>query len=180
MLIRCANEDDLPQIVEIYNQGVDQGGATADLEHVSVESRRQWFRDHDPACLPIWVAEVDGAIAGWCSLSAYRPGRLALRHTAEISYYVHLAHRRQGIARQLIRHAIEQCPLLDISNLMTFTLDVNKPSIRILEEFEFSQWGYLPNIAQLDGYTCGHLILGRPVAPKNGQSKTTGSDLCEN
>lgn len=165
MMIRNANEDDLPQIVEIYNQAVDQGGATADLTHVNVESRRQWFRDHDQASLPIWVTDADGAISGWCSLSAYRPGRLALRHTAEISYYVHLAHRRQGVARQLIQYAIEQCSSLGIRNLMTFTLDVNKPSIRILEEFGFSQWGHLPDIAELDGYTCGHLILGRPIAP---------------
>lgn len=163
MQIRIANEDDLPQIVEIYNQAVDQGGATADLAQVTVESRRQWFRDHDPHSLPIWVADADGAIAGWCSLSAYRPGRLALRHTAEISYYVHRAHRRQGVARQLIRYAIEQCPSLDIRSLMTFTLDVNTPSIRILEEFGFSEWGHLPDIAELDGQTCGHLILGRPV-----------------
>ena len=165
MLIRIANEDDLPPIVEIYNQAVDQGGATADLTHVTVESRQQWLRDHDPDTLPIWVADADGPIAGWCSLSAYRPGRLALRHTAEISYYVHLDHRRQGVARQLIQHAILQCPRLDIRNLMTFTLDINKPSIRVLEEFGFSQWGHLPGIAELDDQTCGHLIYGRSVAP---------------
>ena len=165
MLIRIANEDDLPQIVEIYNQAVDQGGATADLDHVTVESRRQWFRDHDPTSLPIWVADTDDSIGGWCSLSAYRPGRLALRHTAEISYYVDLSHRRQGVARRLIGHAIAQCPSLDIRNLMTFTLDINRPSIRVLEEFGFVEWGHLPDIAELDDRTCGHLIYGRSVGP---------------
>jgi phosphinothricin acetyltransferase len=165
MRIRIASEDDLPQIVEIYNQAVEQRGATADLNPLTVESRRQWFRGHTPSSWPIWVADRDGSVAGWCSLSPYRPGRLALRHTAEISYYVHKAHRRQGIAWQLIEHAIGQCPLLNIRHLMTFLLDINTPSIRILQQFGFSQWGHLPNVAEIDGQTCGHLIYGRSVAP---------------
>ena len=165
MHIRLAAESDLPRIVAIYNQAVDQRGATADLTPVSVESRRQWLADHRPDSRPIWVAESD-AIAGWCSLSGYRPGRMALRHTAEISYYVDRDHRRQGVARRLIEHALAACPSLEIRHQMTSPLDINTPSIRLLESFGFEQWGQLPDVAEIDGRRCGHLIYGRAVEPR--------------
>jgi phosphinothricin acetyltransferase len=163
MNIRIAEERDLPQIVEIYNQAVLQRGATADLTPITVESRRSWLHDHSPESRPIWVMEDDGAILGWCSLSSYRPGRMALRHIAEISYYVHEDHRRKGIGTSLIRHAIDQCPGLKIKNLFTMLMEVNKPSIRILEKFDFVKWGHMPDVAEFDGKTCGHLIYGRRV-----------------
>jgi len=163
MNIRIANENDLSQIVEIYNQAVGQTGATADLTAVSAESRLDWFADHKPDAYPIWVAGQSECILGWCSLSAYRPGRVALRQTAEISYYVHEDHRRKGVASALIQHAIEQCPALKIRNLFSLLLDVNVPSIRILEKFGFVKWGHMPDVAEFDGRTCGHLIFGRKV-----------------
>ncbi|MFC1680106.1 GNAT family N-acetyltransferase [Elusimicrobiota bacterium] len=174
MNIRIAGEHDLPQIVEIYNQAVAQRGATADLTPITVEARRQWFHDHAPDSWPIWVMADDGAILGWCSLSAYRPGRMALRHTAEISYYIHEAHRRKGIGSSLIRHAIDQCPGLRIKNLFSLLLDVNIPSTRILEKSGFVKWGHMPGVAELDGETCGHLIYGRPVRQPPGSEADKG------
>jgi len=163
MNIRVAYERDLPQIVAIYNQAVAQSGATADLTPVTVESRRPWFADHNPDTYPIWVAEYSEDLLGWCSVSAYRPGRMALRHTAEISYYVHEGHRRQGVARALLQHALGQCPALQIKNLFSLLLDVNEPSIRLLEKCGFVKWGHMPNIAECGGKTYGHLIYGREV-----------------
>ena len=55
--IRTAAFSDLPEIVAIYNEAVEQRFATADLEPVTVEQRRTWFQEHDPASLPIYVAE---------------------------------------------------------------------------------------------------------------------------
>jgi len=160
MNIRIASERDLPQIVEIYNQAVAQIGATADLSPVSVESRLGWFANHNPDAYPIWVAEQSKCVLGWCSLSAYRPRRMALCHTAEISYYVHKDHRRKGVASTLIQYAISQCPALKIKNLFALLLEVNVPSIRILEKFGFVKWGRMPDVAELGGKTCGHLIYG--------------------
>ena len=61
MTIRDATEDDLPAIVAIYNASIPGRIATADTEPVSIESRRDWFRDHDPEKRPLWVA-VDNEI----------------------------------------------------------------------------------------------------------------------
>jgi len=163
MNIRIAKQDDLPEIVAIYNQAVLQRGATADLTPITVESRRDWFGDHSFESWPVWVMEDAGIILGWCSLSAYRPGRMALRHTAEISYYVHEKYRRKGIGTALIQNAIDQCISLQIKNLFTLLLDINTPSIQLLEKFGFSKWGHMPDVAEIDGNICGHLIYGRRV-----------------
>jgi phosphinothricin acetyltransferase len=111
------------------------------------------------------VAERGGALAGWCSLSAYRPGRMALRHTAEISYYVHQDHRRSGVGSALIAHAIAQCPRLGLRTLFAILLDINRASASLLEKHGFARWGHLPGVAEIDGRECGHLYYGRRVAP---------------
>ena len=59
MNIRDAHEADLPSIVEIYNASIPGRAATADTEPVTVQSRRQWFAEHDPSSRPLWVLEVD-------------------------------------------------------------------------------------------------------------------------
>src|SRR5689334_14695970 len=114
MIIRIAHIDDLPAVVDIYNQSIPSKQSTGDREPVRVEDRITWFREHHPDQHPIFVAEEEGQVVGWCSLSAYRPGRAALRFTAEISYYIAYAHHGQGIGTALVAHALAVCPTLGI------------------------------------------------------------------
>jgi L-amino acid N-acyltransferase YncA len=130
---------------------------------VRVEDRLTWFAEHRPKEHPIFVADVDGQIAGWCSLSAYRSGRAALRFTAEISYYIASTYHRQGIGTALIEHVVAACPALQIKHLFAIVLEGNQASLRLLEKMGFEQWGYLPRVADFDGKEMGHLYLGRHV-----------------
>ena len=130
---------------------------------VSIASRSAWLAEHREDKYPVFVADQLGNVLGWCSLSPYRPGRMALRHTAEISYYIHEDFRGMGIGSRLITHAIEQCPDLDIKTLFAILLDINTDSARLLEKFEFEKWGHMPRVADFDGLECGHLYYGRRV-----------------
>jgi phosphinothricin acetyltransferase len=162
MEIRPAETRDLAALVEIYNQAV-RVRATADLEPVTEEQRRGWFEAHPPDRRPILVAEQDGQVIGWAGLSDYRPGRQALRHTAEISYFVDERHRRQGVANALVRSCIERCPLLEIRSLFAILLENNEPSIRLLEGLGFERWAHLPRIADFEGEEIGQLYYGRRI-----------------
>jgi phosphinothricin acetyltransferase len=104
---------------------------------------------------------VDGQLAGWCSLSAYRAGRAAFRYTAEISYYIALAYHRRGIATALVKHAVASCPGLQIRHLFAIVLENNEASLKLLEKMGFEQWGYLPGVADFDGEEVGHFYYGR-------------------
>jgi L-amino acid N-acyltransferase YncA len=163
MVIRTASLDDLSAIVAIYNEAVDQRFATADLEPVTVDGRLAWFRDHDPTTLPIHVAEREGCIVGWCSLSAYRPGRGALRGTAEISYYVRTDSRGRGVGTTLVHHAIEQAPRLGKRVLFGILLETNTASINLMKKCGFERWGFLPEVAEVEGRLIGQVYYGRRV-----------------
>lgn len=161
MRIRHATSDDLPALVTIYNQAVALRGATADLEPVDVDSRRDWFALHSPDDYPLWIAEIDGASVGWCSLSPWRPGRGALRGAAEISYYVADGNRGTGIGSALIRHAHAAAAELGFRILFALLLDVNRPSVALLEKFGYAEWGRLPGAVAIDGVVSDHLVYGR-------------------
>lgn len=163
MEIRIANEDDFEAVIKIYNHAVDEKFATADTEYVTIESRKEWFEQHSPGTYPIYIAEENAQIVGWCSLSPHRPGRKALRKVAEISYYIHKAHRKKGVANSLITHTIKSAKSLGFKNLISILLELNEPSIYILEKFGFEEWGHLPNVAEIEGRICGQYIFGKKI-----------------
>jgi L-amino acid N-acyltransferase YncA len=163
MIIRLAEIDDLPVIVDIYNQSIPSKQSTGDTQPLRVEERMTWFGEHRPDEHPIFVAEVEGELVGWCSLSAYRPGRAALRFTAEISYYIAYEYPRQGIATALVGHALAACPVLGIRHVFAIVLEGNEASLKLLKKMGFEQWGYLPRVADFDGNEVGHLYYGRHV-----------------
>jgi L-amino acid N-acyltransferase YncA len=162
--VRIAADTDISPITEIYNQAIALKYATADLSPVSVESRQEWLATHSPDKHPVFVAEIDGEVIGYCSISPYRPGRMALRFTKEISYYVHQEFRAQGVGSALVKHAIDQCPALQIKTLFAIMLDNNPHSTALLQKFRFEQWGHMPDIADFDGAEVGHYHYGRRIS----------------
>ncbi len=164
MTIRDAVETDLPTIVAIYNAAIPSRIATADLEPVSVESRLSWFYEHTPNYRPVWVMEVDQAkIVGWLSFQSFYGGRPAYQATAEISIYVAPAYHRCGVGRQLLSRAIGQSPSLGLKTLVGFIFAHNQPSLQLLQSMGFQNWGYLPQVAELDGVERDLVILGRRI-----------------
>ena len=158
--IAIAQESDWKAIIEIYNQSIKTGYSTADLSPVTLESRKDWFSQHNTIRYPIYTAKIKTKLVGWCSLSPHRPGRMALMNTSEISYYIDENYKRQGIAKDLIHHAIEQAPALGLKNIFALMLDINEASIKLLENFGFEKWGHLPNVAEIDNKECGQYIYG--------------------
>jgi L-amino acid N-acyltransferase YncA len=159
--IRFAQRDDLPRMVEIYNQAVARENATADTEPTSVEARTEWFNQHCRDRFPIYVCEADRNVTGWLSLSQYRNGRRALEATAEVSYYVDYAQHGKGIASALLEHALSDCRRIKKRILFAIILDVNVPSIKLLQKFGFEQWGFMPDVAEFSTGLCGHLYYGK-------------------
>jgi phosphinothricin acetyltransferase len=170
MQIRLAVESDLPTIIEIYNAAIPTRLATADLDPISVESRRAWFRSHGDR-YPVWVMTIgdrdiqsdrNEQVIGWLSLQMFY-GRPAYHKTAEVSIYVDPHAQGKGLGKQLLSHAIANCPKLDISKLVGFIFAHNIASLRLFENFGFEQWGFLPEIAELDGIEQSLIILGKAI-----------------
>jgi phosphinothricin acetyltransferase len=158
--IRIAVSKDLEAIVAIYNVAIRSKFETAETKEILWTERLPWFQDHDPAKYPIFIYEINGTIAGWISISPYRPGREALRFTVEISYYVHPDFKRKGIGSKLINHVIAEAKARNYKSLFAIILDRNEGSIQLLLKHGFSKWGYLPDIANFDGEECGQVYYG--------------------
>jgi phosphinothricin acetyltransferase len=160
--LRDALRSDLARIVAIYNASIPGRRATADLDPVSVASRRAWFDAHTPERYPLWVLESGGAIAGWLGFSAFY-GRPAYAATAELGVYVAPELQRKGVASRLLGAAVSRAPGLGFTTLLGFIFGHNDPSLRLFEKFGFEEWGRLPRVARLDGVERDLFILGRRV-----------------
>jgi L-amino acid N-acyltransferase YncA len=160
--LRLAQLSDLPTILDIYNVTIPGRQATADLEPVTLESRRPWFEQHDPTSRPLWVAEVDGEIVGWLSFETFY-GRPAYDATAEISIYIAPTHQHQGIGRWLLKEAIVQGSDFGLKTLLAFIFAHNVPSLRLFECCGFREWGNLLRVAELDRVERDLIIMGRRI-----------------
>ncbi|MFD1887528.1 GNAT family N-acetyltransferase [Paenibacillus wenxiniae] len=160
--IQIARQQDLDEIVTIYNSSIPGRLATADTEPVTVESRQVWFDEHDPARRPLWVLWQDERIAGWASLQTFY-GRPAYNGTVELSVYVHPDFQGKGIGSKLVSYAIQQAPALNIHTLLGFVFAHNDPSRTLLSKFGFEEWGHLPRVAVLDGVERHLAILGKRI-----------------
>ena len=163
---RLATLADLPSIVEIYNATVPSRQVTADLEPVSVESRMQWFEEHQPQSRPLWVFEEADQVVAWLSFSSFY-GRPAYQHTAELSLYVDAKVRRSGIGTYLLREAIAYAPQLSLNRLLAFIFGHNEPSLSLFEKLGFQQWGLLPGVALLNQVERDLVILGYRITPSS-------------
>ncbi|TYQ29590.1 N-acetyltransferase family protein [Pseudanabaena sp. UWO311] len=170
MQIRVAVEADLSAIIQIYNAAIPSRLATADLEPISVESRRTWFRSHEDR-YPVWVITIgdrniqsdqNEKIIGWLSLQMFY-GRPAYHKTAEVSIYIDPMFQGKGIGKKLLSHAIAQCPKLNITKLVGFVFAHNAASRRLFERLGFTEWGFLPEIAELDGIDQSLVIFGKII-----------------
>lgn len=160
MNVRHARPTDLPAIVGIYNASIPSRLATADLEPVSVESRRPWFESHQPQRYPLWVVERDNRVVGWLSLRPFY-GRPAYGNTAELAVYVDPEFHRQGIGRFLVELAVKNGSILRLKTFVVFVFAHNLASLQLFERMRFSEWGYLPRVAELDGVERDLVILGK-------------------
>ncbi|MFZ1527385.1 MAG: N-acetyltransferase family protein [Ferruginibacter sp.] len=159
-IIKTAGIEDLESIISIYNTAVNSKFETADTLALDWKKRIDWFKAHDPATYPIFVYKIGAVVAGWISVSPYRQGRMALRFTVEISYYVHEHFRGRGIAEKLLEYTIIECRKLNYRTIFAIILDKNEKSINLLTKHGFEKWGHMPNVADFNGTECGHVYYG--------------------
>ncbi|MCO6524715.1 MAG: N-acetyltransferase [Candidatus Schmidhempelia sp.] len=165
-----AKLSDLSFIVEVYNSTIASRMVTADLNPIKVEDRLEWFNQHNPTSRPLWIIYLSDQPCGWVSLSSFY-GRAAFNKTAEISIYLHPMFRGQQLGEQVIHHVEKQCPLFGIETILSFIFHHNYPSIKLFTRLGYQQWGYFPEIAELDSIKRDLVIYGKKLL--NNKAKQT-------
>ncbi|NYZ13573.1 N-acetyltransferase [Azospirillum sp. RWY-5-1] len=144
-LIRNAEDQDLDAILAIYNDAVVNTTAVYDYEPRNAEAQARWFAAKREQCLPVIVAEIGGAVAGFASFGPFRPWPAYL-HTVENSVYIAPDRRGQGVGSALIP------PLLDLArakglHTMVAGIDAtNEASLRLHRKFGFEPVGLFKEV----------------------------------
>jgi phosphinothricin acetyltransferase len=147
--IRAARLADLPAITEIYNEAIRTTTATFDIDAKTDAEQRGWFEAHGPRH-PILVAEVDGKVVGWASLSQWSDRR-AYDETAETSSYVQQGYRGRGIGRKLMEAIVAEGRRLGFHSLIARIAEGSDASMHLSESLGFRLVGVLNEVGRKFG-----------------------------
>ncbi len=151
MKIRKAVQEDLKELLDIYNYEVVNGVATLDLVPRTIEEWQEWFDAHNVENHPLYVAEIDGKVAGYTSLSSYR-AKEAYRTTVELSVYISPDFRRQGVASALMEYILKTAREdATIHTVVSVITSGNVASTRLHEKFGFRFCGMIPEVGMKFG-----------------------------
>jgi phosphinothricin acetyltransferase len=144
--IRPAKMADIPAISRIYAHAVRTGTASFELEppdEAEMSRRMQALLDGK---FPYFVAEIDGAVAGYAYASLYRT-RPAYRFTVEDSVYVAPQAHRRGVGKALLEKLIEAATALGYRQMIAVIGDSEQAaSIGVHRACGFTPAGNLKSI----------------------------------
>jgi phosphinothricin acetyltransferase len=137
--LRAALETDLNAIMDIYNHYVVNSTCTYREQPELLEHRRKWFQGRGDKH-PVTVAECEGKIVGWSSISPYH-SRTAYRHTVENSVYVHHDWHRRGIGSLLLKDLIQKASMLGHHAIIAVIDSDQTASIALHAKYGFEHVG---------------------------------------
>jgi phosphinothricin acetyltransferase len=143
--IRRAVREDAARMAEIYNQAVCSSTATFDTEPETAESRERWLEEHTSPQHPVLVAERDGAIVGWASLSRYST-RCAYEATVEASAYIDESETGRGLGTALSEALLEAGRAGGVHAVLARICTENTPSLAMSRKLGFFEIGVMREV----------------------------------
>lgn len=153
ILMRDAAEADLPVILDIYNDVIVNTTAVYSEKPHSLQMRRDWYQDRINNGFPVFVAEIDGNIAGFCSFGHFRTWP-CYRYTAELSLYVEGSYRGKGISKIMLQALIDRARQMNIHALLAGINADNHISINLHSSFGFAEVAHFKEV----GYKFGRWL----------------------
>lgn len=160
---RAATLADLTAIISIYNDAVLTTNATFDTQPRTLAEQQVWLAAHG-AEYPVLVAEVDGVVAGWASLSRWSP-KLAYSGTTEISLYVHGDYRGRGVGKALMAAILVAGQSAGFHTVLARIVEGNGVSVRLHEAFGFELVGIMREVGYKFGRWLDVLLMQKLFEP---------------
>ena len=166
--IKQATENDLRDILDIYNDAILNTTAVYDYKPHTFEMRKAWFDGKMKYGFPVFVAKLDEQTVGFSSYGHFRAWA-AYKYTVESSVYVSPEHRGNKIGSQLLPPLIESARANNLHALMAGIDANNSISVHLHKKFGYSEVGKFPQV----GYKFGkwldllflQLLLDTPTQP---------------
>ncbi|GAB2681818.1 hypothetical protein GCM10027271_48830 [Saccharopolyspora gloriosae] len=164
--VRALEPGDWPAVRRIYGEGIATGDATFEREvPPPAELAAKWVPEHR------WVAELDGAVAGWAALTPVS-ARDCYAGVAETSIYVGAAARGRGVGAALLRHQIAAADEAGLWTLQCSLFPENRGSLALHRNAGFRTVGVRERIGRLHGRWRDTIVMerrrpdGRPPASR--------------
>ncbi len=142
MEIRSIPAEDIPQVLEIYAQGVESGRSTFVR---TVPTAEEWDAGHLPFSR-IGAYEGD-LLIGWAALSP-TSSRPHYRGVCEVSLYIRDGYRSAGIGTELLKAEMADAEKNGVWSLYGNIFSSNTASIRMCEKAGWRIVGTREKIAQ--------------------------------
>jgi phosphinothricin acetyltransferase len=151
--IRSAAEDDLADILRVYNQAIEKTTAVFEYRPHTLEMRREWFKAKQAVSLPVLVAVESEAVLGFASYGPFRAWP-AYKYSVELSVYVDEAARGRGIGSALVRGILATARERDLHVVMAGITSDNAVSLRLHEKLGFVEVAHIREV----GYKFGRWL----------------------
>ncbi|WP_153785553.1 GNAT family N-acetyltransferase [Pseudomonas sp. EMN2] len=143
--LRDALVEDLPGILDIYNDAVRNTTAIWNETPVDLANRQAWFEARAQQGYPILVAVDETGVLGYASFGDWRPFE-GFRHTVEHSVYIRGDQRGKGLGPILMAALIERARTCDKHVMVAAIESGNAASIRLHERLGFAITGQMAQV----------------------------------
>ena len=152
LTIRQALAADRDPILAIGQSVIDDGTTFPFLEVDGVAA--YWFNDQSE----VWVAEVDGEIAGSYALKPNLPGRGD--HVCNAGYMVTTQFRGQGVGRELANHSFDRARERGFLSMQYNHVISTNPAVKLWQSLGFQIVGEVPAAFRLpDGGFVSYFVM---------------------
>lgn len=158
MTIRDAHLKDLPAIADIMNHYRANTTYIWDRKPIGLDSMPAWLREHTALPYCALVAEEDGKVIGYASLSRFRP-HSGYNLTAEDSIYLAPGCEGYGKGRALMHALLSRARQNGLRGVIAWIDSRNTPSVKFHEKMGFEHVGVMNNIGFIDGAPASVVIM---------------------
>ena len=139
MIVRAYAEGDLPAMIRIWNEVVEEGVAFPQEEYLDPRTGAEFFAAQSRSA----VAEADGRVLGLYILHPNNVGRCG--HICNASYAVASGARGRHVGEALVRDSLEQGRTLGFRVLQfNAVVESNTHARHLYERLGFIQLGTIP------------------------------------
>jgi phosphinothricin acetyltransferase len=142
--LREAADADLPAIGAIFNHWIEHSTASFRTSPDTEEQTRRWFEGRGPEH-PVIVADHEGRVLGWASLSPHKPTG-GYRHTVELSVYLREESRGRGLGRLLLGELLVRAKAAGHHAVLAGVCTEQADSIRLHEAMGFTKVAHLREV----------------------------------
>ena len=143
--IRPATENDLQQMLDIYNEIIANTTAVFQYDLHTLEMRREWFAQKQKDRFPVFVAEENNEIAGFSTIGPFRNWQ-AYKYSVENSVYVRSDMRGKGIGKLLLKETIDAAKQIGMHTIIAGIDASNETSIAMHQQFGFVEVAYFKEV----------------------------------